>query len=128
MNNAGTRVLIADSNRKVRSALRLLLSYEPSVAAIGEAEDADEVVRLVSGQQFDLVLLDWRTFGGAAESLLGTLRGLLPDVFVLALSTEQEAGLPALAAGADAFFNKADPPEQLLALVRRKNTREGGGS
>jgi DNA-binding NarL/FixJ family response regulator len=121
MYNAGTRVLIADRNRKARSALRLLLGYEPSVATIGEAEDADEVLGLVSSQQFDLVLLDWQTFGGAVETLIGALRGLLPDVFVLALSTEQGAGLHALAAGVDAFFSKADPPEQLLALVRRHN-------
>jgi DNA-binding NarL/FixJ family response regulator len=128
MHNDGTRVLIADRNRKARSALKLLLSNEPAITTVAEAEDGDEILGLASGQRFDLVLLDWQTLGGALGSLLGALRVLLPDVFVLALSTEQEASSFALEAGVDAFVCKADPPEQLLAVIRRNNTREDGGS
>ena len=41
-----------------------------------------------------------------------------PESFVVALSGLPEARREALAAGADAFVSKGDPPEKLLAAVR----------
>jgi len=41
---------------------------------------------------------------------------------VITLSGRQETRIAALAAGADAFVSKEDPPERLLAAVRNAGT------
>ena len=46
-----------------------------------------------------------------------TLRGIRPDLPVIALSGWPEARRASLDAGADAFVSKGDPPEQLLAAI-----------
>lgn len=119
------RVLIADDQPQVRSALRLLLKQEPGVAVVGEAENVEEALELATARRPDLVLLDWELPGLRAADLskkaklglLPALRARCPRVKVVALSGRPEARQAALAAGADVFVSKGDPPERLLAAV-----------
>ena len=60
----------------------------------------------------------------AAEELLSALRKRCPDLPVIALSGQPEVRRAALAAGADAFVGKADPPERLLVAIRSVNQVE----
>ncbi|MEE9615404.1 MAG: response regulator, partial [Anaerolineae bacterium] len=68
MNKNEVRVLIADGQPQVRSALRLLLQVKLGAATIGEAGDLEQALELVGVEQPDLVLLDWElpAQGGAA--------------------------------------------------------------
>jgi DNA-binding NarL/FixJ family response regulator len=117
MNDKRMRVLIADDQPQVCSALRLLLMQEPDIAIVGEAEDMEQVLERIAGQRPDLVLLDWELPGQNGDSALVELRTAWPELVVIALSGRPEARRAALAAGADAFVSKGDPPEQLLAVV-----------
>ena len=112
------RVLLADDQSKVRSALRLLLEQEPGMSVVGEAAEAEDLLAQVRAVHPDLVLLDWELPGlQAANPVLPTLRALCPHLSVIALSGRPGARRAALAAGADAFVSKGDPPEQLMAAV-----------
>ncbi len=52
------RVLIADDHAVVRSGLRALLSADPDVEVVGEAENGIETLRLTEALRPDSVLLD----------------------------------------------------------------------
>jgi DNA-binding NarL/FixJ family response regulator len=117
MNDEQMRVLIADDQPQVCSALRLLLMQEPDIAIVGEAEDLEQALEQIAGQRPDLVLLDWELPGQNSDSALVELRTVRPGLVVIALSGRPEARRAALAAGADAFVSKGDPPERLLAVV-----------
>lgn len=119
------RILLADNRSKVRFALRVLLEQRPEFEIVGEAVDAEDLLAQVEAACPDLVLLDWRLPSTAAADLLLALRGVCPDLCMIALSERPEARRAALAAGADAFVSKADPPEQLLAAIR--SLKEGKG-
>lgn len=111
------RVLLADDQTKVRSALRLLLEQEPGLSVVGEAAEAEGLLTQVEATQPDLVLLDWELPGLQTADRLSTLRTLCPRLKVIALSGKPEARRAALTAGADTFVSKGDPPERLLAAV-----------
>lgn len=130
------RVLIADDQPQVRSALQLLLKQEPGVAVVGEAENVEEALELAAVRRPDLVLLDWELPGRQAAGLpkktkpglLPALRARCPHMKIVALSGRPEARQAALAAGADVFVSKGDPPERLLAAVdicRRRQCNQG---
>ena len=116
------RILLAGNQPKVRSALRLLLEQEMGVQVVGEATEAKALLAQVAANGPDLVLLDWE-LPGTAEDLLVTLRQTCAELAVIVLSGQLEAEEIALAAGADAFVSKADPPEKLLAAVRSYRDR-----
>jgi DNA-binding response OmpR family regulator len=64
------------------------------------------------------VLLDWELPGRPAAALLFALHGLDYHPRIIVLSTRPESEPDALAAGADAFVWKGDPPEILLGTFR----------
>jgi DNA-binding NarL/FixJ family response regulator len=111
------RILLADDQATVRSALQLLLEEDPELNVVGEATDARELLTQAGIACPDLVLLDWELPGSQAADLLPALRQRHPHLVVIALSGRPEARQSALAAGADAFVSKGDPPERLLATV-----------
>lgn len=111
------RVVLADDQRDVRAAIRLLLEQECSTV-VAEASSVDELLGLTAREQPDLVMLDWELPGMPLEDPIRALRVLCPGVAIVALSGRPEARGAALAMGVDAFVSKADPPEALLAVVR----------
>ena len=109
-------ILLAD-DQKVRLALRVLLEQTAGLTVVGEASNAQDLVTQTSAKRPDLVLLDWTLPGLHDDGTLCTLRQICPDVSVIVLSGRPEAQKPALAAGANAFVSKVDPPERLLAAI-----------
>ena len=127
------RVLLADDQREVRSALKLLLEQEPTLSVVGEVSGVEALLAQVEVQHPDLLLLDWELPGltvrgspsqnsanGASTALLTILHTRYPALCVIVLSGRPEARPAALAAGANAFVSKGDPPERLLDAVRRQ--------
>ncbi|NIV34651.1 MAG: response regulator [Anaerolineae bacterium] len=121
MNDRVVSVLIADGRVHARSAMRLLLAQEPDVVVVGEAADMDAAISTMAACRPDVVLLDWelarQRTGRNGDAALNDVRVASPESFVIALSSVPEVRRQALAAGADAFVSKGDPPEKLLATV-----------
>lgn len=111
------RVLIADDQPEVRSALRLLLEQDGEITVVGEAGGAGSLLGTVESLCPDVVLLDWELPGQDPSALLGLLRHACPRARAVALSGRPEARCPALTAGAFAFASKGEPPERLLAIL-----------
>ena len=124
------RVLLADDQAWLRSAVRLLLEQEPDTEVVGEAAEADLLISIARSIGPDLILLDWELPGTATDSgaarLLGTLHRCCPQISVIVLSGRPEAGAVALDAGADYFVSKADPPESLLSALRDVRREQSG--
>jgi DNA-binding NarL/FixJ family response regulator len=119
------RVLLADDQAKVRSALRLLLEHQADVEILGEAVDTTGLLDWVKAICPDLVLLDWKLPGLPATALLPLLRYHCPCLRLIVLSSRPEVCQAALAAGADAFVSKGDPPERVLMAIDQCRREEG---
>lgn len=112
------RILIADPQAQVRFALRILLEQQPGLEVVGEATSAGDLLARAAGHCADLVLLDWN-LAGAMAGLLPALRRGCPGAGIIVLSGRPETREAALAAGADAFVSKGNPPEHLMAAIAR---------
>jgi DNA-binding NarL/FixJ family response regulator len=113
-----SRILIADDEPNVRFALRVLLAQQPGLRVEGEAADAKALLERMEADCPEVVLLDWDLGGVTGDDLLPAMRQRCPRTAVIVLSGKPGIGAAALAAGADAFVSKADPPEGLLAAIR----------
>lgn len=111
------RILIADDEPRVRSALRLLLHQESDAAEIFEAGNGEAMMRCIARRHLDLVILDWNLPQIGGYTALKALRSAQPDVAIIVLNSQSETRHTALATGADAFVSKGDPPERLLATI-----------
>jgi DNA-binding NarL/FixJ family response regulator len=111
------RILLADSQSKVRYALRVLLERQAGIHVVGEAIDAGALLDMAEADCPDVVLLAWELPGMPAAQLIATLRGMCPDLIVIALSGRLEARRAALCAEVDGFVSKGEPPERLLHTI-----------
>lgn len=121
------RVLLADDQPELRSAVRLLLDQEPQISIIGEATDVASLLEHVAKLHPDLLLLDWELPGlkstANARRVINSLYASCPALQIIVLSGRPEAGRHALALGVGAFVSKAEPPERLLVALRQVKMR-----
>ena len=111
------KILLADDNPEVRSALRLLLEQEPLLAVVMEVTDSQSLLLHVSENCPMVLLLDWELPGLHTGDIINQFRTHCPEMKVIALSSRFEARQEALAARMDAFVSKAEPPEKILSTV-----------
>jgi len=119
------RVLIADDELPVRSALRLLLEQQFGVQQIDEAGTAEALAECIRSGCFDLLLLDWELDSAAGAGGLSELHGRCPRMRIVVLSSQPEVGSVAIGAGASHFVCKGDPPERLLEAIHLDSTASG---
>ncbi len=113
------RILLADNEPRVRSAIHILLQRYRHYQIIDEVADDRAILLRASESRPDIIILDWSPGDAAGREMLAELRNCCPDTFVVAISSRPELRKSALAAGADAFVSKVDPPEHLLAAIER---------
>ncbi|MFD5710276.1 response regulator [Streptomyces pharetrae] len=122
------RVVLADDERMVRTALRAILAAEPDLEVVGEAATGAEAVSVVRELRPDVVLMDVRMPGidgiRATEQILATVAG--PPRIVVVTTFENDSYVyDALRAGAAGFLLKradADALVQAVRLVARSDT------
>lgn len=117
----GIRVVLADDERMVRTALRVILEAEPDLAVVGEAATGAEAVSVVRAVRPDVVLMDVRMpeIDGirATEQILGAT-GPVPRVVVVTTFENDSYVYDALRVGASGFLLKRAAAEDLVQAVR----------
>jgi DNA-binding NarL/FixJ family response regulator len=116
--NRPLRILVADGDTNVRFGLSVLLGKQAGFDLQGEAADAGNLLAQVEAGCPDAIVLNWNLPGMATEALLARMRGECPHAAVIILSGALGVRGIALAAGADRFVSKSEPPGELLAAIR----------
>ncbi|MEV6953529.1 response regulator transcription factor [Streptomyces sp. NPDC051183] len=121
MSRPPLRIVLADDERMVRTALRVILEAEPDLEVVGEAASGAEAVSLVRALAPDVVLMDVRMpeVDGirATEQILATMAGP-PRILVVTTFENDSYVYGALRAGAAGFLLKRADPDELIGAVR----------
>jgi DNA-binding NarL/FixJ family response regulator len=115
------RVLVADDHAVVRRGVLGILEEAADLVAAGEASTGRQVLKAVSSEDFDVLLLDIAMPDGDGLQILGQLQTLRPDLPVLILSmySEKQYAVRTLKAGAAGYLTKESAPEELIAAIRK---------
>ena len=113
------RILIVDDQPRARQSLRALLAARFQVDQVHEAGNGAQALACVEAYCPDVVFMDARMPELDGIEATRMIRRASPRVKVIVLSMYPEYRAPALAAGADAFFSKGEPPDELLAVLTR---------
>jgi two-component system response regulator DesR len=116
-----TRVLLAEDQGMLRSALASLLNVEPDLEVVAEVGRGEEILPAVLEHRADVALVDIDLPGGSGLDALPGLAAQAPWCAAIIVTTFARAGYlrRAMADGARGFLVKDDPVEQLAAAIRR---------
>jgi DNA-binding NarL/FixJ family response regulator len=121
------RVLLADDHAIVRAGLKEILADTGDIAVAGEATNGQEVLSLVSANDYDLAVLDMSMPGRNGIELIKLVKAEKPHLRILVLSmhSEEQYAVRAIRAGASGYLGKDSAADQLVAAIRRI---AGGGA
>lgn len=112
-------ILVASLQRIVRTVLVTLLSNEPDMNVVGQAESVTDLLAQANVTRPDLVLVEWDLLGPSAADTIRTLSSLVPAPDVIVYSRQLGWAQDALNGGAGAFVWEGDGPKAMLTEIRR---------
>jgi two-component system invasion response regulator UvrY len=118
------KILIADDHRIVREGLKQILAETPDMVVADEANNAQEVLKKVWANEYDVLLLDISMPGRSGLDILKQLKSDRPKLSVLVLSmySEEQYALRALKAGASGYMTKESATDELIEAIRKVST------
>ena len=114
-----TRVMVVDDHPIMRSGLRDVLEASGRFQVVGQAADGEEAVRTVEELEPEVIVMDVIMPNKDGIDACREIMELLPETRVLMLtaSSEEDAVIEAIAAGATGYLHKYSRPEELVQAV-----------
>jgi two-component system response regulator DevR len=114
------KVFLMDDHEVVRRGLHDLISSDPEMTVVGEAGTCAEGLQGIVTKQPHVAVLDVRLPDGSGIEVCRDLRGLMPHVNVLMLTSyaDDEALLSAVLAGAHGYVLKDIRSNDLIQMIR----------
>jgi DNA-binding response OmpR family regulator len=113
------RILVVDDDQELRETISEILVDAGFFVA--NASSGEEALKILSGQTFDLVLLDMIMPGLGGQEILPLLKRQAPRtriIMITAFATVENA-VAAMRKGADDYLTKPFKVDELLTAVRR---------
>ncbi len=115
------KILIADDHSVVRRGLRQILLEGFPGSEIKEVGDAEDMVKQVINDTWDVVISDLSMPGRTGLEALQQIKQIEPKlpVLILSIHPEEQYALRALRAGASGYLSKDMAPDELVNAVQR---------
>ena len=113
------RVMVVDDHPIMRNGLKDVLEASGRFEVVGQAKDGEEAVSTVEGIEPDVIVMDVIMPNMDGIDACREIMELLPETRVLMLtaSTEEDAVIEAVAAGATGYLQKYSRPEELVEAL-----------
>lgn len=117
MNN---RILIVEDHTLLRQGLQAMLSADPTLEVVGEAEDGRQALHLAGSLAPNLILMDLSMPGTNGTEAIVEIKKRHPEIRVLVLTVHkaEEYIRAALQAGADGYVLKHATRDELMLAVK----------
>ena len=113
-------IIIADDHVIVRKGLDLFLKFEDEVRLVGEANDGEELFKLLSKLKAEVILLDIDMPKMNGITALRALQDDFPDVRIVIMSMHPEEiyGPTLRKLGAQGYISKDADPKEVVNAIR----------
>ena len=119
MSTTPTKVMLVDDHEIMRDGVREVLERFGAFEVVGEAGDGDSAIRCALKLKPDVIIMDVMMPIKDGIEACREITGMMPAtrVLILTASSEEDAVMEAIAAGATGFLHKYYGKEQLLRSI-----------
>src|SRR4051812_5194063 len=120
MNAEGIKIIIADDHPVFRDGLNGVLRRQDFIIKISQASDGTEVIRILEGENYDVVLMDINMKPMNGVQATEVIRKKFPDVKVIALSMfgEERYISEMISKGANGFLLKNSNKSEIIQAIK----------
>ena len=120
--NGRKRAMVVDDHPVMRKGVCDVLEDSGFFKVTAQAGDGEEAVRIVAEHAPDVIVMDVIMPRMNGIDACREITEMLPDtrVIMLTASTEEDAVVEAIAAGASGYLQKYSPPEELVQARPRR--------
>jgi DNA-binding NarL/FixJ family response regulator len=120
MSDTMARVAVVDDHPLFRERLCQLINHEPDMEVCGEAEGAEQALRMIRSARPDLAIVDIALKASSGLDLIRSIKALSISAPVLVLSMHEESVYAdrALRAGASGYIAKSQEATEVLKAIR----------
>ncbi len=113
------RIIIADDHSLIRKGLAAIIELESDMQVIGEAADGEELLKILTRRQPDMVVMDISMPNLNGIDAIGKVLALYPDIRILILTMHRNSQYfyNGLSAGAHGYLIKDDSDTELLTAI-----------
>ena len=121
------RIFLVDDHSFIREGLKAMISLQPDMEVIGEADSGAAAVEQASRCEADIIVMDLSMPGMNGAQATAAIKRVCPDIHVLALSMHEDTTYlrALLEAGASGYVLKRSAPQELVQALR---SIAGGGT
>ena len=114
------RVLVVEDQTVVREGFIAILSFQPDIEVVGQAEDGIQAIKLVKETRPDVILLDLVMPRQDGLTTIPMIKEIAPETRILVLTSfdEGERVFQAIKTGALGYLLKDATREQLVQAIR----------
>jgi DNA-binding NarL/FixJ family response regulator len=112
------RLMIVDDNYSFRKAMHALLSIEPDMQVVAEAEDGRMALDMLEKYQPEMVLVDAQISGLTGMDVTREIKRRFPQVRVILMTIYPDYRGKVNMTGADATLTKGISLEHMLSVIR----------
>lgn len=114
------KLLVIDDHTVVREGVKQVLADTPNIEVAGEAANAEEAMRLLRAETWDLALLDIAMPDRSGVELLTQIRREWPElpVLIISMHAENRFALPLMRAGASGYLQKEAMPDEWVRAIQ----------
>ena len=114
------RVLVVDDQTVVREGLVAILSYNPEIEVVGQAEDGLQALAMVKEKKPDVILLDLVMPREDGLAAIPKIKNAMPEARILVVTSfaENDRVFQAIKAGALGYVLKDATRDQLFQAIR----------
>ncbi len=111
-------VIIADDHAVVRTGLQLIFQIGSDIHIEGETDNGNELLSMINENHYDVAIVDVNMPGINSIQLVSAIKEHknIP-VVVFTMNTDEQLAARMLKAGAMAYINKEEDPEELIKAV-----------
>jgi DNA-binding NarL/FixJ family response regulator len=120
MKNGKIGLLIADDHEMFRDGFKLMLTKQPDIQLLGEAENGRELLQLAESLQPDVVITDIKMPIMDGIEATQKIKALFPDMGIIGLSMfdEDDLIIDMLEAGAKGYLLKNAGKEHIVDAIK----------
>jgi DNA-binding NarL/FixJ family response regulator len=118
--NKKSRILVVDDHAIVRDGLTLLINQEQDLEVCATAANAEDALKLIEKDNFDLAVVDISLNGTSGLHLTERMKSYNPHlpVLILTMHDEEFYAKRAFRAGARGFVTKHEASQTIITAIR----------